>query len=110
MTTKRIAAFSFLCPLDLEAILRVFETIGTWKWTRHDSDTYGDYLIGWPPSSDETHRVRLFCKTTHYVIDFDYDWAALNKGKTADHIVLFVRDRLLPAIGAGDVQETDAVR
>jgi hypothetical protein len=121
MTIRQPGGFSFACSLDIATIRHKLKSIfPSWKWTGHDSDTYGIYIIGRPPTSDAHHKVRIFCDGPHahrplvgperpdqlrYVLDFSYDYGALQRGKTADHLIPFAKDQLLPAIGATDVKE-----
>lgn len=104
-------AFSFKCSLDRKTIREKFEAVGAYEWKAADSDTYGSYLWARPTSQGWPARFRLYCEAPEdYLFEFQYSYSALAQGQTADHVVAFVKDQLLPAIGATDVKETSGIR
>lgn len=110
MSNTQPDAFSFSCSLDIRAIKKEFETVGSFVWRGHDSDTYDIYLSGEPLSPDWPVTLRLFSDGPSYVLEFGYHYSELAKGKKADQAVIFAKDKLLPAIGAADVKEASAFR
>jgi len=103
-------AFAFTSPFDLDTILEKLKLAGSFEWKGVDSDTYGDYLMGTPLSSEWPVTFRLFIDTPGYVLDMGYSYWQLKEGQSADYAIAFLKDILLPAISAADVKEVAAFR
>lgn len=111
MSANLPAAFSFSCPFDLDTIWSKLKAFGSFEWTGHDSDTYGIYIVGRPISSDWPAKIRLYGDNApSYLLEFAYNYWEFEEGKKPDQVIIFVKDQLLPAIGATDVKEASAFR
>ena len=111
MTKKRPSAFSFKCTLDQETIWTKFDAVGAFEWMGGDSEHYGLYLRARPISPDWPVRLRVYGETPpDYLLEFNYSWHRLHEGADPDPVIEFVKNKLLPAIGATDVKPTDGIR
>ena len=78
---------------------------------RGDSEYYGLYLRGEPKSASWPVWLRLYGETPRdYLLEFDYEWDKLHEGADPDPVIEFVKNKLLPAIGATDVKPADGIR
>lgn len=111
MSAEQPGAFSFKCPLDRAEIRRRLQELGSFEWNGGDSETYGLYLRGHPTASDWPVWLRVYGEEPpDYLLEFDYDYSEIYAGQSADPVIAFVKEKLLPAIGATDVKLTSGIR
>ncbi len=93
-------AFSFRTPLNLAAIRALLVAEGSVVWRGGDNDFWGAYLVA---RLREGTRLRLFVDGDRFVVD-------ITAATDEEHLSLareFVHDKLLPCLGAHDVQPHD---
>lgn len=106
---KRISAHSFDSPMTLSEIRDRLNEIGPWRWIDRDSDSYGEYISA--KVLDEPHdgMLKIFQEDTHYAINVKLkSEAEADVAKRAfDAVLATLHERLLPAIGAGELTPVD---
>lgn len=110
MTPTRVPeAYSFNSPLGIAAMRSAFDRAGPWTWRLNDSDTYGEYLSARPSDSDSRLRIFRLERDGHYLLDILH---ARQKGApflTREEVDRMIREELLPAVRATDIQEAEAL-
>ncbi len=105
---KRTRAHAFQCGSDLTELKTRLDAAGPWSWTPRDSDYFGDYLSA-RARPDEAMLKIYGDPEKGYQIDIffeaDGDGAEAAWQRLHDDIV----ERLLPSIGATDVEDTDTM-
>jgi hypothetical protein len=103
-------AFAFSTELTLDEIYARLQQTGVWTWHRRDNDRWDNYLSA--AAVPEPHRVmvKLFVEDGgEYVVDILFRYReedpAARAAYEAARKVLF--ERLLPAIGAGNVRPAE---
>ncbi len=103
---KKSIALTFACDLDLVELRTKLEAIGPWSWQSRDSHYFGDYLSA-KVMPDASRKVRIYeLDDGGYQIDIFFegdaesDWGAFYQD---------IHERLLPSIGAADVEETETM-
>ena len=110
MTPTRVPeAYSFNAPLGIEAMRSALDRAGLWTWRLNDSDTYGEYLSARP--SDSHSRLRIFRleRDGHYLLDTLYSRQEGAPFLTREELDRMIREELLPAVRATDIQEAEAL-
>ena len=93
-------AFAFRSPLDLAAIRARVAAEGSAVWRGGDNDYWGAYLVA---RLREGTRLRLFVDGDRFVVE-------ISAATDAEHLSLareLVHDKLLPCLGAHEVQPHD---
>ena len=104
-------AFSFSCPLDLAAIRHKLQALGTFRWTGHESEYHGAYIVGHPLVPDWPVKLRIYGDDApDYLLEFDYFYWKLREGESPTQAIAFAKEQLLPALGASSVKQTVGVR
>lgn len=102
-----VYAYRFKSELSLEQIFTQFKDLGPWRWIERDNDNWGEYISARTLQDPHYGMAKLIVETDHYVINV----LLRSDEPDADHQFDSVRrvlfDRLLPAIGAHELEETD---
>jgi hypothetical protein len=100
-----VRAFEFRTPLKLEEIMEKLTALGPWRWQVRDSETYDDYLATLP---DPTHtKTQIIPDGERFVVNIYYNDEYKKPSLSFDEIQRIVLDRLLPAINATGIKDTD---
>jgi hypothetical protein len=100
-------AYAFKSDLTPGAIVARFRELGPWEWDDRDSDSWGPYYSAGVLSPPDHGIVKLIAETDHYVLNVVLRSSAQPVGSRFDDVRDILLDRLLPAIGARDIAETD---
>lgn len=93
----RHLAFSFRSAFDLDAMRALLVAEGSLPWRGGDNDLWGQYLA---TGFLDDVRVRVFVDGERYVVDMS---SALG-GEAGEAGRAFVIEKLLPLVGAEDIQ------
>lgn len=107
---KELFAYKFKSTMIIEDMFEHLKTLGPWTWHERDSDRWGFYMSAAPVADADRAIVKILIDPD------DLDWFAVNvhfrseKPAAATQFqelrhVLF--SRVLPAIGATELTETD---
>ncbi len=110
--TTLAEAYSFQSPLAVEEMLDRLNQAGPWTWSLRDSDTYGFYLRCRPDSSST--KLRIVGPPPDYLLAISFDPTDVDNNPVADHtpadeLARLILDRILPALDARDVKETQGL-
>ncbi|MCP5065993.1 MAG: hypothetical protein GY946_05440 [bacterium] len=103
---KKVCAHTFACDLDLMELRTKLEALGPYDWQARDSFYFGAYLSA-RVMPDASRKVKIYERDQGgYQIDIFFE------GDAESDWVAFVEDiheRLLPGVGAADVEETETM-
>jgi hypothetical protein len=110
MTEKTEAyAYSFKSDLAFAAIVARFREIEPWHWIDRDNDNWGAYYSARVLNPPDWGIVKLIADSDHdhFVVNVVLRSEAHPLGSRFEDVHYTLFERLLPAIGARDIVETD---
>jgi hypothetical protein len=82
--------------------------MGPYAWQAFDSDHIGGYGIYIVAREYETHlRIRVLGETPDYSLEMDFDVERSLVRQTKSQLFANMFERLLPAVGATDIRDTN---
>ena len=110
---RKFEAYAFDSDLTLEALFVRLNEGGPWRWSRRDSDRYGDYLAtrALPDYAEPTYAFfRIFeAQKGEYVFDIEYRSNGPDAEDVWQKLVSRIRHHVLPSVGARNIAPTDNV-
>lgn len=107
--TKKNSAHTFECGLDLMELLTKLDSLGPWSWKARDSIYWGDYLSA-KASDDASRKVRIYERDDGgFQIDIFFEGEGDDAESDWETFLRDILDRLLPGVGATNVEVTDTM-
>jgi len=100
-------AYSFRSDRTPGAIVTRFRELGPWNWIDRDNDNCGPYYSASVLPDPHRGIVKLIAESDRYVINVVLRSKAQAVGALFDDVRHTLFERLLPAVGARDIVETD---
>ncbi len=103
-------AYAFRTDLTLPQIYARLQQVGPWEWYERDNDRWDNYLSASPTEEPVDVGVKIFVEDRGlYVADilFRYREEDAEARAEYDAVRKTLLERLLPALGARDVQPAD---
>ena len=95
------APFAFDHTVSFVELYDKLVELGPWTWRGTESDTYGDYLSTNP---DRRSWIKIFDRRDHWVVQLG---ALEGSSVTREQLERDLLDRILPAVGARNLRETE---
>jgi len=100
-------AYSFTCDLTPAEIVERFRRAAGWPWLERDNDNWGPYYSASVLPDPHRGMVKLIAEPDHYVINVVLRSDASAVGTLFEDVRDTIVDKLLPAIGAKNIHDTE---
>jgi hypothetical protein len=104
---RDIYAYAFKSDLSIPDMLKRLNEVGPWQWIDRDSDRYGEYIAARAVEAPHHGTAKILFDDDRYVINVALRSEEPDPQPAFDGVRKLVLDKVLPALGASDITETD---
>lgn len=103
---RRVFACSFESAVTFDAMRARLEEAGPWRWTVRSNDDRGDYLIARALTDPDHGYVKIFDDAGRFIANVNLESKAVDAVARFEAVRTTLFERVLPALGAQDIQPT----
>jgi len=104
---KDLFAFTFESDISLSDMLVRLNNNGPWRWIERDSEHWGDYISTRALKDPDYAMVKLFVEPSHFAVNVKFESSRPDAQTSVDGLRQTLLTKVLPLIGARNVQPTD---
>lgn len=104
---QTLFAYTFKSDLVLADMFRRLNSLGPWEWVMRDSERWGDYISTRALRDPDYAMVKLIVETGYFAINVNFDSDLPNAQTKCDELQEALLTKVLPLIGAHNIQPTD---
>ena len=105
---RRVFAYTFEADISLEDMFVRLTGDGLWPWIRRSSDSWGDYIASRALRDPDYAMVKILVEPTHFAVNVHFESSRPDAQACLDEFRQALLTRVLPLIGAKNVQPTDS--
>lgn len=105
--TRYVSAFAFHSDMSLRQMLATLRELGTSRWLERDNDRFGEYLSSSVLPAPDRGIVKIFVEPTHFALNVVLNSSDPDAQPRFDAVLATLFEKILPALGAREISETD---
>jgi hypothetical protein len=104
---KDLFAYTFESDITLADMLLRLNNDGPWRWVARDSEHWGDYISTRALKDPDYAMVKLFVEPSHFAVNVKFESSRPDAQVWLDELQQALLTKVLPLIGARNVQPTN---
>lgn len=104
---RDIYAYAFKSDFSLPDVFKRLNELGPWKWIERDNDRWGEYFSARAIEPPHDGVAKILTDEGRYVINIELKSEEPNPEAAFDDVRKLVFEKILPALGASEIAETD---